>query len=91
MSLLKILLTIILLVMLSGYATYAVFNYFTAKSKDEPSKAIRTYVELPSLVSVSEPAKDSVIGDVLELKGKARGYWYFEGQFQFSEIGRAHV
>jgi hypothetical protein len=85
MSPLKIILTVILLVMLSGYATYGLFNLFTAKPKEEV-KPVKTYVELPSLVTVSDPVKNSVIGDMLDLKGEARGYWYFEGQFPVSVI-----
>lgn len=85
MSATKIIFTVILLVMISSYGTYAVFNLFTEK-KEEEVKVVKTYVELPSLVTVSNPPKNSVIGDVLELKGQARGYWYFEGQFPVSVI-----
>ncbi len=85
MNPLKIILTVILLVILSGYATYSIFNLFTEKPNEEV-KAARTYVEIPSLVKVKDPKKNSVIGEAFDLKGEARGYWYFEGQFPVSVI-----
>jgi hypothetical protein len=44
------------------------------------------YVELPSLIKVTEPVKNGILGETLTLRGVARGYWYFEGQFPFSII-----
>ncbi len=84
MSIPKILLTILLLVMISGYVTYRVFDRYYLQPQAQEAKKTRSYKELPNLIQVEVPAKNSVIGENLNIKGKARGYWFFEGVFPVS-------
>lgn len=52
----------------------------------EKPAAAQDTTGIPDLLVISSPAKNAKISSPFEIKGKARGSWFFEGQFPFELV-----
>lgn len=52
-----------------------------ASEAERPTEVEKDTTGIPDLLIVEQPSKNEEISSPLMIKGKARGSWYFEGQF----------
>jgi hypothetical protein len=71
-----IVLLLVILAVIGGF-----FLYFLGKNPIVPNENIQPPAGIPDLISIESPVPESRITSPLEIKGVARGPWYFEASF----------
>lgn len=55
--------------------------------QDSSFNSSEKYVAIPDTIQIKNPQAHELISSPLLIKGKARGYWFFEGQAPFRLLG----
>jgi len=72
---------IIILVILIVLILVGLFLVWNRKSEEEFVEDIGNELEKQDLIRINRPQPNETIKSPLEIKGEARGYWFFEGDF----------